>query len=104
RGASIYRTLLIWPYALSPVVTAAIFISMFRDDRSGLINHIFYTLGMDSVRWITDASVASWVLVCTAVYNILGFNILFYVAGLQNIPKDLLEAAQIDGATIVQRF
>ncbi len=104
RGASIYRTLLIWPYALSPVVTAAIFISMFRDDRSGLINHILYTLGVDTVRWITDASVAPWVLIGAAVYNILGFNIIFYVAGLQNVPKDLLEAAQIDGANIFQRF
>lgn len=104
KGASIYRTLLIWPYALSPVVTAAIFISMFRDDRSGLINHLLYTLNMDSVRWLTDVSVAPWVLVGAAVYNILGFNIVFYVAGLQNIPRDLLEAAQIDGANVFQRF
>ncbi len=104
RGASLYRTLLIWPYALSPVVTAAIFISMFRDDRSGLINHLLHTIGMDSVNWLTDVSVAPWVLVGAAVYNILGFNIVFYVAGLQNIPRDLLEAAQIDGANVFQRF
>jgi sn-glycerol 3-phosphate transport system permease protein len=104
RGASIYRTLLIWPYALSPVVTAAIFISMFRDDRSGLINHLFHILGFDTVHWLTDVNVAPWVLVGAAVYNILGFNIVFYVAGLQNVPRDLLEAGQIDGANVFQRF
>ncbi|TVR22325.1 MAG: sugar ABC transporter permease [Anaerolineaceae bacterium] len=104
RGANVYRTLLIWPYALSPVVTAAIFISMFRDDRSGLINHMLNSIGADTVRWITDATVAPWVLIAAAVYNILGFNIIFYVAGLQNVPRDLLEAAQIDGANVLQRF
>ncbi len=104
RGANIYRTLLIWPYALSPVVTGVIFISMFRDDNSGLINYMLETAGGTSVNWLTEASIAPWVVIAAAIYNILGFNIIFYIAGLQNIPKDLLEAAQIDGASVVQRF
>lgn len=104
RGASIYRTLLIWPYALSPVVVGAIFLAMFRQGRGGLINHVLYELTGETLNWLTDPNLAPWVIIFASVYNILGFNILFYVAGLQNVPKDLLEAAQIDGANVVQRF
>lgn len=105
KGAAIYRTLLIWPYALSPVVTGAIFISMFRDDRSGLINYALYSLfDVNSVNWLTDPQLAPWVVVAASVYNAIGFNVLFYIAGLQNIPRDLMEAAQIDGANVFQRF
>ncbi|MFW5709084.1 MAG: carbohydrate ABC transporter permease [Chloroflexota bacterium] len=105
RGASIYRTLLIWPYALSPVVIGAIFIAMFRDDRSGIINYALWEVfGIEEISWLTDPNIAPWVVVAAAVYNALGFNILFYIAGLQNVPRDLLEAAQIDGANVIQRF
>jgi len=55
-------------------------------------------------RWFTDVGLARVMVVVASVWNILGFNILFYIAGLQNIPKDLLEAAEIDGANRVQRF
>jgi sn-glycerol 3-phosphate transport system permease protein len=104
RGASVYRTLLIWPFALSPVVSGAIFLAMFREGGSGLINYVLQnTLGI-SASWLRDTSLAPWVIVLASVWNILGFNILFYVAGLQNVPVDLLEAAQIDGANRLQRF
>lgn len=104
RGASIYRTLLIWPYALSPVVTGVIFLSMFRQGRAGLINAGLWEVFSIEPNWLTDRYLAVVVIVLAAVWNALGFNILFYIAGLQNIPKDLLEAAEIDGANRVQRF
>lgn len=99
RGAVIYRTLLIWPYALSPVVMGVIFLTMFQTN-SGLINYVF---GLDA-DWLTDAQLAPLVIVFASVWNILGFNVLFYIAGLQNIPEDLLEAAEIDGANWITRF
>ncbi|MCU0481071.1 MAG: sugar ABC transporter permease [Anaerolineae bacterium] len=104
RGASVYRTLLIWPYAVSPVVTAVIFIAIFRNDPNGFAN--FYLGGLlgGAQNWIGNANLAPFVIILASVWNALGFNILFYVAGLQNVPKDLLEAAQIDGANVVQRF
>jgi sn-glycerol 3-phosphate transport system permease protein len=104
RGASIYRTLLIWPYALSPVVTGAIFLSLFRQSRSGLVNHMMHEVFGITPNWFTDPALALWVVTFASVWNALGFNILFYIAGLQNIPKDLLEAAEIDGANRFQRF
>lgn len=104
KGASIYRTLLIWPYALSPVVVGVIFLGMFRQGRVGLVNYALSELTGETLNWFTDPSLAPWVIIFASVYNALGFNILFYIAGLQNVPKDLLEAAEIDGANRVQRF
>lgn len=103
RGASIYRTFLIWPFALSPIVAGTIFLAMFRDGGSGLINAALAPLGI-SLSWLRDPTLAPWVVVIASVWNILGFNILFYIAGLQNVPPDLLEAAQIDGASRLTRF
>ncbi len=104
RGASIYRTLLVWPYAISPVVMGAIFLNMFRVGDNGIINWILINVADTQPAWLTDQQLAPWVIIIVAVWNGLGFNILFYVAGLQSIPADLLEAAAIDGANRVQRF
>lgn len=104
RGASIYRTLLIWPYAISPVVMSAIFLNMFRRGDSGIMNWIMEGLFNIQPEWLTDPQLAQGVIVVVSVWNALGFNILFYVAGLQSVPKDLLEAASIDGANVFQRF
>ncbi|QPC85227.1 sugar ABC transporter permease [Phototrophicus methaneseepsis] len=103
KGARIYRTLLIWPYAISPVVAGVIFLLMFNPT-GGIINY-----GLDSVfgiqiPWLNDPSVAPWAVILASVWKSMGYNILFYIAGLQNVPKDLLEAASIDGANLVRRF
>lgn len=104
RFTGMYRTLLIWPYAISPVVTGVIFLSLFRESGAGLLNWALSdTLGI-SPGWLTDKDLAPLVIVAAAVWNMLGFNILFYLAGLQNVPPDLLEAASLDGANRVQRF
>jgi sn-glycerol 3-phosphate transport system permease protein len=104
RGANVYRTLLIWPFALSPVVAGTIFLALFREGGSGLINYVLEGAFGISPSWLRDPALAPWVIVFASVWNIMGFNILFYIAGLQNIPTDLLEAAAIDGANRIQRF
>lgn len=104
RGASVYRSLLIWPYAISPVVTAIVFLTMFREGGAGLINYALDNLFGIEPRWLTNTELAPWVVILAAVWNSLGFNILFYIAGLQNVPEDLLEAAAIDGANRIQKF
>ncbi|MCS6835784.1 MAG: sugar ABC transporter permease [Anaerolineae bacterium] len=104
RYASVYRTLLIWPFALSPVVAGAIFLTMFREGPTGLINAFTNALFGTEYNWLRDPRLAQVSVIAASVWNILGFNILFYVAGLQNIPKDVLEAAMIDGANRYQRF
>ncbi len=117
RWASIYRTLLIWPYAISPIVAGAIFLVMFNP-QVGIVNWMLDELaqigimkdllmeifGTTRPEWFSNPKLAIWVIVGASVWNILGFNILFYIAGLQSVPEDLLEAASIDGANSIQRF
>lgn len=103
RGAGLYRALLIWPYALSPVVTGAIFLSILTPG-VGLISNLLTSAGLPEIPWLQSAAVAPFTIVFAATWNILGFNILFYIAGFQNVPADLLEAAAVDGANALQRF
>jgi sn-glycerol 3-phosphate transport system permease protein len=103
KGASIYRTLLIWPYAISPAVAGIIFLLMFNPT-GGIINYILGNLFNIKPGWLNDPNIAPWTVILASVWKSLGFNILFYIAGLQNISKELLEAASIDGANAWQRF
>jgi sn-glycerol 3-phosphate transport system permease protein len=102
RGGYLYRTLLIWPYAISPPVAGIIFNLIFNPE-AGLANYLLDSAGFARVAW-KSAEYAPWTIVLASVWKSLGFSILFYIAGLQNIPKDLVEAAAIDGANVWQRF
>ncbi|MBK8136197.1 MAG: sugar ABC transporter permease [Chloroflexi bacterium] len=103
RGANIYRTLLIWPYAISPTVAGIIF-GMVFNEASGVMNHLIRAGGGTPVQWLQDSTIAPWTIIAASVWKSMGFNILFYIAGLQNVSKDLTEAAAIDGANAFQRF
>ncbi len=109
KGARIYRTLLVWPYAISPVVAGIIFVLMFNPT-GGIINYFLKgTVGI-SIPWLNDpnpspfSNAAVWAVILTSVWKSMGFNILFYIAGLQNVSKELQEAAAIDGANALQRY
>lgn len=102
-GARIYRTLLIWPYAISPAVAGVIFLLLFNP-AGGVINHLLGGVGVESIPWLNNPTFAPWAVIIASVWKSMGFNILFYIAGLQNVPKDLQESAAIDGANAVQRF
>ena len=103
KGARIYRTLLVWPYALSPVIAGIIFQLMFNNT-AGVLNYVLESTVGTTVPWLLSPNIAPWTVVMTGVWNIMGYNILFYLAGLQNVPDDLLEAAAIDGANVFERF
>jgi sn-glycerol 3-phosphate transport system permease protein len=102
-GGSLYRTLLVWPYALSPVIAGIIFQLLFNPT-AGVLNHILDSLFGIKIPWLLDPAIAPWTVILASTWNIMGFCILFYIAGLQNVPKDLEEAAAIDGANVFQRF
>ena len=102
RGTTIYRTFLIWPYAVAPVVVGVLWMFLLSPTL-GIISHALRPLGID---WnhALNGTHAMILIVVAAVWKQISYNFLFFLAGLQSIPKSLIEAAAIDGAGPVRRF
>lgn len=102
RGFGIYRTLLIWTYALSPTVAGVIW-ALLTDPAIGVLTDVFQGVGLD-FNWRRSQDHALIFLVLAATWKILGYDILFFLAGLKNISHDVLDAAALDGANAWTRF
>jgi sn-glycerol 3-phosphate transport system permease protein len=102
RGATAYKTLLIWPYAVAPAIAAVLWVFLFNPS----IGIAAYWLKQAGVDWnfVLNSEQAMALVVCAAVWKQVSYNFLFFLAGLQSIPKSLLEAAAIDGAGPLKRF
>ncbi len=103
KGARIYRSLLIWPYALSPAISGALFRFLFNP-ANGYLNYFSEVLLGFEPKWLTSGSLAIVIVTIAATWKNLGYNIIFYLAGLQNVQKEALESASLDGAGPVKRF
>lgn len=103
RGAGFYQIAFIWTYAMSPII-AGVMWSLVFDPSIGILTHAIAGVTGYRINYFTD-TVAAFILVTVAsVWVMLGYNICFFVAGLQNVPHELREAAAIDGATAWQTF
>jgi sn-glycerol 3-phosphate transport system permease protein len=102
RGASAYKTLLIWPYAVAPAVAGALWSFLFNPT-IGEVSAMLRFLGIDW-NFIVNGNQAMILVVIAACWNQLSYNFVFFLAGLQSIPKSLIEAAAIDGAGPGRRF
>lgn len=102
RGASVYKTLLIWPYAVAPAVAGVLWLFMFAPS----IGIVSYALRQSGFEWnhLLNSGQAMTLIVFAAVWKQISYNFLFFLAGLQSIPKSLIEAAAIDGAGPWRRF
>jgi sn-glycerol 3-phosphate transport system permease protein len=102
RGATAYRTLLIWPYAVAPAVAGVLWVFMFQPSL-GIIARGLRNMGLD---WnpLLNGDHAMIMVVLAAAWKQISYNFLFFLAGLQAIPKSVIEAAAIDGARPVRRF
>ena len=102
RGAGSYKTLLIWPYAVAPAVAGVLWLFMFASPM-GILAYGLRWLGLD---WnhLLNGNHAMALIVMAAVWKQISYNFLFFLAGLQSIPKSLIEAAAIDGASPWRRF
>ena len=102
RGATLYKTLLILPYAVAPSVAAVLWVFMF----SPSLGVVAYALGKIGVDWnhLLNGTHAMTLIVMASVWKQISYNFLFFLAGLQSIPKSLIEAAAIDGAGPWRRF
>lgn len=102
RGAAIYKTLLIWPYAVAPVVAGVLWLFMFAAPM-GVVAYALRELGLE---WnhLLNPHHAMALIVMAAVWKQISYNFLFFLAGLQSIPRAQLEAAALDGAGPRRRF
>jgi len=102
RAATAYKTLLIVPYAVAPAIAAVLWLFLFNPTL-GILAHWMHGWGVD---WdpLLNGTHALIMVVIAAVWKQISYNFLFFLAGLQSIPKSLIEAAAIDGAGPVKRF
>ena len=102
KGSQLYRTLLIWPYAVAPAVAGVLWLFMF----SPSIGILSYALREAGFAWdsLLNSRHAMALIVMAAVWKQISYNFLFFLAGLQSIPKSLIEAASMDGAWPWRRF
>lgn len=102
RGALAYRTLLIWPYAVAPAVAGVLWLFLFAPS-IGIVTFALRSLGIDW-DWVLQGDQAMLLVVIAATWKQISYNFLFFLAGLQSIPRSLIEAAAIDGAGPGRRF
>ncbi|KIF48158.1 glycerol-3-phosphate transporter permease [Vibrio owensii 47666-1] len=102
RGATMYRTFLIWPYAVAPVVAGSLWLFLF-DPTIGVMTELLNLFGVD---WnpTLNGTHAMWMVIITSTWKQISYNFLFFLAAIQSVPKSLHEAAAIDGSGPIKRF
>jgi sn-glycerol 3-phosphate transport system permease protein len=102
RGATVYKTFLVWPYAVAPAVAGVLWGFLFNPS-VGIVAWLLQSIGIE-FNYVINGNQALLLVVIAAVWNQVSYNFLFFLAGLQSIPKSLIEAAAIDGAGPGRRF
>ena len=102
RGAKAYQTLIIWPYAVAPAIAAVLWTFMFNPT-VGILAYGLEHLGYHWNHQLNGGQ-AMTLIVISGLFKLIPYNFLFFLAGLQSIPKSLIEAAAIDGAGPIKRF
>jgi len=102
RGATTYKTFIIWPYAVAPVVAAVLWYFLFNPT-VGMISFFLKAIGIDW-NFTLNGNQAMILVIIAAAWRQISYNFLFFLAGLQAIPKPFIEAAAIDGASPWKRF
>ncbi len=99
RGRAAYRTIFFLPMVAAPAAIAMVWRWLFNSE-FGLLNHMFGT----KIEWISNPSIAVFSIAVIGIWSIIGYNMVLFLSGLQEIPKDYYEAADIDGASGVRQF
>jgi sn-glycerol 3-phosphate transport system permease protein len=102
KGAGVYQTLLIWPYAIAPAIAGVLWLFLFNGN-IGLISYYRQGIGYDWNHTL-DGDQAMFLVILASSWGRISYNFLFFLAGLQAIPKSIIEAAAIDGASFWRRF
>ena len=99
RGRSFYRTVIFLPMVCAPAAIAMVWRWLYNAE-FGLLNHMFGT----KIQWISNPKIAVYSIAVIGIWSILGYNMVLFISGLQEIPRDYYEAAEIDGATGINAF
>lgn len=103
KGRSIWRTIYFLPMVAAPAAVAMVWRWLYNSE-FGLINHLLNRIGFSSVNWISDPGIAYISVAIVGIWSVIGYNMVLFFAGLQEIPRDYYEAAEIDGAGGVKQF
>jgi sn-glycerol 3-phosphate transport system permease protein len=103
RGLALYRTALLWPYGIAPAVAGIIFLFIFHPAYGVLPYFLSYVTAYE-FNWLLKGWVAMTLVIAATAWTHVGYNIAFFLAGLQAIPSSVMEAASVDGAGAVRRF
>lgn len=98
RFRNVVRTTSIIPYVLVPAVVGIIW-NWLYENNFGILNYYLKSVGLSPVEWLTNEKWALLSIAIVTIWSYLGYNMILYLAGLQEIPQDLYEAAKIDGAS-----
>jgi N-acetylglucosamine transport system permease protein len=104
RGASIYKVIFFLPQVLAVAVVGVLFQAIYRPDKSGAINGLLDKVGIGPVGWLTEPKLALWSIIGVLVWQAVGFYVVLFSAGMSSIPKDIFEAAALDGAGRFKMF
>lgn len=103
KGKSLVRTIVYFPVIISPLIMGYIFYFIFQYD-GGALNDILLLFGKEAVDWLGEGSRAVWLMTLVNTFQFMGVAMVVYLAGLQAIPKEYLEAAEVDGAAGWTKF
>lgn len=103
RGAAVYRVLYFLPVVTMPAAVGMVWRWLYNGD-IGLINHLLSLVGIEGRHWVADPRFALYATAVVGIWMTVGYNMVIFAAGLKGIPKDLYEAAELDGAGPVRQF
>lgn len=103
RGLAVYRTALLWPYGIAPAVAGIIFLFIFHP-AYGILPYFLSFVTAYEFNWLLKGWVAMTLVIAATAWTHIGYNIAFFLAGLQGIPTSVMEAASVDGAGPIRKF
>jgi sn-glycerol 3-phosphate transport system permease protein len=103
RGLTVYRSLLLWTYGVAPAIAGIIWLFIFHPSY-GVLPYVLSFVTSYQFNWFLKGWVALALIIVAAIWKQFGYNLAFYLAGLQGVPESVLEAASVDGAGPIRRF
>ncbi|MEU1730808.1 sugar ABC transporter permease [Streptosporangium sp. NPDC020145] len=103
-GSKVYRVIFFLPQVLAVAIVGVLFQAIYRPDESGVLNGLLDLVGIDPVGWLIAPDLALWSIIGVMVWQAVGFYVVLFSAGMSSIPKDVFEAAELDGANRATLF